>query len=206
MKNTAKTAKKTKGSRSSLMARRAGGSSRAGVAVESRSQRAGPRIGKGEQSGLFEKAISFFHKRDFERARGLFEKAAEGPVREIAHSARTHARMCSLRTEQQATPLVTSEDYYNYGVALLNQGDFEAAGKYLEHALRLAPNHDHIYYAMALCCGLKGDIGRAYANLRRAVELQPRNLAQARNDPDFAEFVRQPPLEEYVFSETDDQA
>ena len=38
-----------------------------------------------------------FHQRDFRKALPLFERATQGPVKEMAHSARTHLRMCESR-------------------------------------------------------------------------------------------------------------
>jgi tetratricopeptide (TPR) repeat protein len=160
-----------------------------------------PALGSVEQSGFFEKAIALFHAGNFQKAKALFEKAAAGPAREVAHSAKIHARICEQRTNKAAPSLTSADDYYNYGVALLNRRELEAAEKHLERAVNLAPNQDHLYYALALCSGLRGDIQQAHANLKRAIELQPRNRAQARNDPDFADLLQQPLLEELLFPE-----
>jgi tetratricopeptide (TPR) repeat protein len=154
-----------------------------------------------EQSELFEKAIALFHERNFRKAKALFEKAGAGPVLEVAHSARTHARICEHRIDRAAPSLVSAEDYYNYGVALLNQGDLDGAEKHLAKAISMAPKEDHPYYALALCYGLKGESQNAYTNLKRAIELQPRNRFQARSDPDFVQFIRQPLFEQLLFPE-----
>jgi tetratricopeptide (TPR) repeat protein len=102
--------------------------------------------------------------------------------------------MCELRIDQAAPALKTAEDHYNWGVALLNQRRLREAEAHLEEALRLAPQGDHIHYALALSRGLGGDILRASQYLRRAIELQPRNRGLARNDPDFAGLLHQPPI------------
>ena len=146
------------------------------------------------QPGLFEKGIALFREGRFAEARGFFDKAAEGPILEMASSARAHARMCELRIDRAAPDLKTAEDYYNCGVALLNQRRLREAEAHLEEALRLAPQGDHIHYALALSRGLGGDIQRASQNLRRAIELRPGNRGQARNDPDFAGLLQQPPI------------
>jgi tetratricopeptide (TPR) repeat protein len=146
------------------------------------------------QPELFEKGIALFREGRFAEARGLFEKAAEGPIIEMASAARTHARMCELRIDQAAPALKTAEDHYNWGVALLNQRRLREAEAHLEEALRLAPQGDPIHYALALSRALSGDILRASQYLRRAIELRPGNRGLARNDPDFAGLLHQPPI------------
>jgi tetratricopeptide (TPR) repeat protein len=152
-----------------------------------------------EQSKYYEKAIQHFHATDFAKAKALFEKAGEGPVREVAHAARLHARMCEQRLARPAPALRTLEDYYNYSIALMNRGELDSAEEHLRRALAQDPAADHIYYALALCRGLKGDFEGASAHLKRAIELQPRNRMIARNDPDFAEISHHPALRELLF-------
>ena len=145
-----------------------------------------------EQSDLFGQAIALFHARDFGRAGSLFEKAAVGPSVDIAHSARVYRRVCEQRLASAPPVLKMAEEYYDYAIRLLNERKPDAAEPYLIEAARLSPEQDHIHYSLALCHGMQGEIQDAYAHLRRAVELDPRNRSQARNDPDFAEFARHP--------------
>jgi hypothetical protein len=49
-----------------------------------------------------------------------------------------------------------------------------------------------VLYALAACQGLAGDLPGAYENLKRAIDLQPRNRLAARQDPDFAALADQP--------------
>jgi hypothetical protein len=46
---------------------------------------------------------------------------------------------------------------------------------------------------MALCCGLAGDGDGAYENLKRAIDLEPRNRILARQDPEFLALFSQVP-------------
>ena len=70
---------------------------------------------------------------------------------------------------------------------------------HLQRALEQEPNADHVYYALALCCGLSGDPQGAYENLRRAIEIEPLNRMRAKQDPDLASISQQPPLDRLLF-------
>lgn len=149
----------------------------------------------------FEAAIKLFHARNLREARTLFEKAAAGPERDVANRAKLHISMCDRRLEQNKPNLGTAEDYYNYGVALLNTRNVPDARTHLEQALKMAPGSDHIHYALALAQALDGDMANAHENLRRAIELEPRNRIMARQDTDFAPLANQPPFDALLYPE-----
>lgn len=151
------------------------------------------------QADQFGKAMELFHARELKKARDLFEKASEGPNREMGFSAKMHQRMCEQRLEKQNVALHSAEDYYNYGVALTNQGRLEDARKNLEHALKLQET-DHSHYALALALGQAGEMDAAAKHLARAFELEPRNRTTIRNDPDFTELLRHPVLHDLLRS------
>ena len=157
-----------------------------------------------QQKEAFEAAAILFHSGQFQPAQELFGKAARGPNREMAHAALLHESMCARRLAAvQMTPR-TAEEHYNVAVALVNQGRFEAAERHLQQALAQTPESDHLYYVLSLCHGLGGDLAGAYDHLKRAIELRPQNRIAARNDPDFAEIGRQPPLVELLYPELAD--
>jgi tetratricopeptide (TPR) repeat protein len=152
-----------------------------------------------EQSKSYERAMRHFHAMEFGPAKAQFERATDGPVREVAHAARLYAKMCEQRLAKAALALRDPEDYYNYAVTLINRRELDAAEEHLRRALSHNPGGDHIYYALALCRGLQGDYQGASAHLRRAIELEPRNRIVARNDPDFAEIGQHPTLRGLLF-------
>lgn len=147
-----------------------------------------------EQNHNFEKAMAWFHKRDFARAHEFFSKAAQGPVAEMRHAAQMHLRMCERRMADRVPELRTPEDKYNFAISLMNRGDLEQAETLLKKAIADRSSADHFHYALALCRGLKGDAHGAAEHLRRAIELQPSNRIAARNEPDFQAILHQPPL------------
>ena len=138
-----------------------------------------------EQMKRFEEAIKLFRSQNFAQAKLAFERATEGPQREVAHNAKLHIAMCERRLQSENVNFATAEEHYDYGIARLNSRDLPTARRHFEAALALAPGGDHIYYGLALCCGLSGDLQGCYENLKRAIDLQPRNRLAARQDPDF---------------------
>jgi tetratricopeptide (TPR) repeat protein len=147
------------------------------------------------QLASFEAGIRFFHARKLKEAREQFEEAAAGPERDVAQRARLHVVMCDSRLQQATVNLGSAEDYYNYGVALINSRKVAEARVHLEKALQIAPGSDHIHYALALAQALSGDMANAYDNLKRAIELEPRNRMIARQDADFGTLAHQPPFD-----------
>lgn len=153
------------------------------------------------QLAAFEAAMKLFHLRNLKEARDLFQQASAGPERDVAQRARLHIAMCDRRLEQAPVTLGTAEDYYNYGIVLFNARNVTAAVEHLEIALRLAPGSDHIYYALGLAQALAGDLNGACGNLKRAIELDPRNRIVARQDADIAHLTGQPPFESLLYPE-----
>jgi len=153
------------------------------------------------QRAAFDAAIKLFHARNLKEAREFFLRATKGPERDVAQRAQLHAAMCDRRLEQAAPVLRTAEEHYNYGVALFNTRDVRGAREHLETALRLAPDADHIYYALGVAQALMGDVADAHESVRRAIELEPRNRIIARHDADLAPLAGQPPFDALHYPE-----
>ncbi|HYW47086.1 MAG TPA: tetratricopeptide repeat protein [Bryobacteraceae bacterium] len=149
----------------------------------------------------FEAAVKLFHARKFREARDLFLTATHGPERDVAQRARLHIAMCERRLEKPPVALGSAEDCYNYGVALINTRSLAEARAHLQRGLEMAPDADHIHYALALAHALGGDSARAFDSLKRAIELEPRNRLIARQDADFAPIANQPPLDALLYPE-----
>ena len=154
-----------------------------------------------KQLGTFEQAIKLFHARNLKEARELFQVAAEGPERDVANRARLHASMCDRRLDQATVNLGSAEECYNYGIALLNARNAAEARVHLERGLAMDPGADHILYALALAQVMGGELLAASENLRRAIELEPRNRIMARQETDFAHLANQPPFDSLLYPE-----
>jgi len=140
----------------------------------------------------FEEGMRLFHARQFQPARESFLRAIGGPDRAVGHRAGLHARICEQRLESSGPVLNTPEEHYNYAITLINSRDLAAAQIHLRAALEADAAAEHVLYALAACQSLGGDLHAAYENLKRAIDLQPRNRLAARQDPDFAAMAGQP--------------
>jgi tetratricopeptide (TPR) repeat protein len=149
----------------------------------------------------FEAAMKQFHARNFKAARDLFEQAAQGPERDVAQRAKLHISMCDRRLQQDVVTLGSAEEYYTYGVAMLNARKLTEARTSLEKAVSLDPAADHMYYALAGAQALTGDLIGAHESLKRAIEMEPRNRMAARQDSDFAPLANQPPFDSLLYPE-----
>jgi len=159
-------------------------------------------LGSGQkQLGSFEAAMKLFHARKMQQARELFEQATQGPERDVAQRSRLHIAMCDRRLGQESVSLRSAEDYYTYGIALFNSRKIADARTHLEQALKLAPEADHIHYAVAAAQALTGDLTGAHEHLKRAIEIEPRNRLHARQDGDFAQLAHQPPFDALLYPE-----
>ncbi|HZS52379.1 MAG TPA: hypothetical protein VFA54_16030 [Bryobacterales bacterium] len=147
-----------------------------------------------QQQKAYDEAMRLFQAHKFERADELFRKATEGPNRTLAHHAQIHSQICQKRLAPPEPKLKTADDHYNYAVTMMNARRLKEAAEHLEMALHMAPQADHLYYALAATEALQGNPQGAYERLKTAIHLQPRNRILARGDADFAGILEYPPL------------
>ncbi len=78
----------------------------------------------------------------------------------------------------QVTQLAPTEPagWANWGLLALRQQNFDTAAERLERARSLAPENDQIHYLLGLLESSRGRTAEAIAALRKAVELNPKNL------------------------------
>lgn len=78
----------------------------------------------------------------------------------------------------EVTQLVPPEPagWANWGLLALRQRNFDAAAERLERARSLAPQNDQIYYLLGLLESSRGRSAEAVTALRKAVEINPKNL------------------------------
>jgi len=78
----------------------------------------------------------------------------------------------------QVTQLVPTEPagWANWGLLALRQRNFEPAAERLERARSLAPDNDQIFYLLGLLESSRGRSAESVAALRKAIEINPKNL------------------------------
>ena len=155
-----------------------------------------------KQLAAFEAAMKLFHARKLREARELFTLAAQGPERDVAQRARLHIAMCDRRLQQAAVTCSSAEDYYNYGVALINTRNLAEArtapGKGPRRSLRARTTYT-----------TRWRWRRPWAATWRAptrTSSGPSNWSRAtgiiaRQDADFAPLANQPPFDSLLYPE-----
>ena len=68
----------------------------------------------------------------------------------------------------------TAEDHYQRGIAMMNVRRWDDARESLDKARKAAPKADHVHYALAALDCLTGEADSAMANLKVAIQLNPK--------------------------------
>jgi len=91
---------------------------------------------------------------------------------QVGHDVQADAKLA------QFTQLAPSEPagWANWGLLALRQRNFDLASQRLERARNLAPQSDEIHYLIGLLESSRGKTTEAITELRKTVELQPKNL------------------------------
>jgi tetratricopeptide (TPR) repeat protein len=133
----------------------------------------------------FELGSRAFQKQNYARAREIFEKLAQGEIREVAERARVRLNLCQQKLRRRGPAPKSAEDYYTLGVAALNARNLDEAVECLAKAHKLNGNQEHVRYTLAAAQALRGNSEEAVEHLKAAIALRPANRLQARQDEDF---------------------
>jgi tetratricopeptide (TPR) repeat protein len=150
----------------------------------------------------FTAAVKVFHKGDFAKARAQFSAFVEkhpGEA-EIRDRVLSYLAICERNLAPRDPRLRDADDFYNHGVFLLNNGEYEEAARALEKALSLDAGNEKALYAMACVHARSGRKGEALETLREAIRANPANRILAASDTDFAEIGQDPEFAELVRS------
>ncbi|HYX68850.1 MAG TPA: tetratricopeptide repeat protein [Terriglobales bacterium] len=140
-------------------------------------------------------------ERKFERAKALLQKVVEGGSRELGDRALVHLNTCNQQLARGGTTFKTSEEHYDYAVALMNQGDYDDARTHLEKILKQNAKADFAIYGLAILDCLQGRVEDALRHLDQAIKINPAHRIHARNDTDFQNLADDPRFTELLYPE-----
>ena len=138
----------------------------------------------------YSRGLELLHKGELASAMDVFKAVETGNPNELelAERARTYACVCAKKLAPPPDAPKTPEESYYLGVVRANDGMLDEAIGFLDEALKEDPDSPKYLYARASAHALKKQVEPASADLRKAVELEPRIRFQAVNDPDFEEI------------------
>ena len=150
----------------------------------------------------YEAALKLMHERKFDRARDAFRKLLEGEApHHVSDRARVHLGACEAKLAQSQPAASSAEEQFNFAVVLMNQDRKDEARAMLDKIVKASPDSDFAHYGLALLhCGANRPED-ALRHLQRAIELNPRNRIQARNDADFQNMADDPRFTELLYPE-----
>ncbi|UCE41072.1 MAG: tetratricopeptide repeat protein [Candidatus Aminicenantes bacterium] len=116
-------------------------------------------------------AVKAYRKGDCAKAKELFKAFLEkhDTEKELVDRVHLYLALCENREKKETISLKTFEDYYEYAVYKLNQGDHGEAIKLLEKAKTQKPKEGKVSYLMALTYRHMEETEKCLENLKDAV-------------------------------------
>jgi tetratricopeptide (TPR) repeat protein len=141
---------------------------------------------------LYERGVRAVHAKKWTEAKKLLERVVEeGDMVDLVHRARQYLELVERESKAAGDP----RDPYVKAVLDHNAGNLDAAEAACTREGRMEKD-DRFAYLAAAIAAVREDYAAALERLRVAVELNPRNLIQARQDVDFEELREQPEFDE----------
>lgn len=135
----------------------------------------------------YNQAMKTFRKGEFVKAAELLKAFIEkhASEKELADRASIYLDICKERKRKEKVQLDTIDDYYQYSVFKINQGEYKEALKLLEKALQKKPKEGKIYYLMADAYCLMGKKQECLERLKKAIQADKFFSIMAQNEADF---------------------
>ena len=142
---------------------------------------------------LYEQAVKAVHDEKWGEAKKLLKKViAQGDMVDLVHRAKQYLALIERRASKGVDD---TGDSYMKAVVEYNAGELDSAETACEQQGRLRKD-DRFAYLAATIAAVREDLDLALERLETAVELNPRNLIQARQDTDFSELRKMPEFDE----------
>jgi len=135
----------------------------------------------------YTQAMRLFHKAQYKEAAAKLKVLLERfpQEREIVDRAQIYLVICQERNKKETIQLKTFDDYYQYSVYKINQGDCKEALKHLAKAHQMKPKEGKILYLMADAYCLMGNKDECLEYLKKAIQVDKFFSVLAQNDSDF---------------------
>lgn len=140
-----------------------------------------------KELSAYNQAMKLFHRSSYEKAaerlKAFLEKYTEG--NELVDRTQIYLAICKQRQKKEIIRLKTFNDYYQYSVYKINQGEYEEALKLLEKAHQMKPKQGKILYLMADTYCLMGNKEECLGHLKKALQIDKFFSILAQNESDF---------------------
>lgn len=139
---------------------------------------------------VYTQAMKAFHKGDCARASQLLKTFKEkySAEKELIDRAQIYLSICEERKQKEKIQLKSLDDYFQYSVYKMNQGDYQEALKMLEKARQMKPKEGKILYLMADVYCLLGNNEKCLDHLKKAIQVDKFFSILAQNESDFEEI------------------
>lgn len=135
----------------------------------------------------YEKAIEAFHKRKLDEAAVHFEAVIERhpDEKELVDRSRMYLAACRGRVKKREASPTAPEEIFHAAVFEKNRGNVSRALELLSGSDGVSAD-GRVHYLAACCHALQGNSEQALSQLRKAIDVEPRNRIHARLEVDLS--------------------
>ena len=149
---------------------------------------------------LYEKGLKALQRRNFQTAKTAFQQLLDQypEEKELHDRAKLYLNVCAREAGPKAKPPKTTAERLLAATVALNRHDVDEALSLLRKAAKTYPDDDHVHYMLAVTHALREDAEAAATHLNKAIELNPDNQLQAKQEPDFDRIRESKPFLEAI--------
>ena len=136
---------------------------------------------------LYEKGVKALQRKNYNAAAATFQQLlAEYPEeRELHERAQLYLNVCERQAQPQEKAPRSVDARKLAATVALKRREVDKALSLLKSAASSHSGDDHLQYMLALAHALRADAAASATHLKRAIELNPDNRVQARQEQDF---------------------
>jgi tetratricopeptide (TPR) repeat protein len=135
----------------------------------------------------YAQAMKVFHKGDYKKAEELLKEFSEKYIseKELLDRTKVYLSICQEHKKDKGVQLKTFDDYYQYSIYKINQGEYEESLKLLNKASGMKPKEGKIFYLMADVYCMMGKMDKCLEYLKKAIQIDKYFKILAQNERDF---------------------